>query len=140
MCMYSSEDGFANDWHLVHLGSRAVGGAGLIITEATGVSAEGRISPYDLGIYKDEHIPKLKQITTFIREHGAIACMQLAHAGRKASTDRESKQILSGPLAWRPVAPSAIAFKEGEQAPLELDIAGIKEVVSDYAAAAKTRT
>src|ERR1700759_4096704 len=85
MCEYSSEDGFANDWHLVHLGSRAVGGAGLIITEATAVSPEGRITAGDLGIYKDEHIEKLKQITDFIHAHGAIAGTQLAHAGRKAS-------------------------------------------------------
>src|SRR3954462_12452539 len=87
MCEYSSEDGFANNWHLVHLGSRAVGGAGLIITEATAVSAEGRISYGDLGIYKDEHITKLKEITDFIHQQGAVAGMQLSHAGRKASHD-----------------------------------------------------
>src|ERR1700742_2600616 len=85
MCEYSSEDGFANDWHLVHLGSRAVGGAALVIAEATAVSPEGRISHGDLGIYKDEHIEKLKQIAGFIHEHGAVAGIQLAHAGRKAS-------------------------------------------------------
>src|SRR5665213_2545377 len=85
MCEYSSEDGFANDWHLVHLGSRAIGGAALVITEATAVSPEGRISYGDLGIYKDEHIARLKQITDFIHEHGSVAGMQLAHAGRKAS-------------------------------------------------------
>src|ERR1700733_14108628 len=85
MCQYSSHDGVAGDWHLVHLGSRAVGGAGLIITEATAVSPEGRITPSDLGIYKDEHIEKLKQITDFIHAHGAVAGTQLAHAGRKAS-------------------------------------------------------
>jgi 2,4-dienoyl-CoA reductase-like NADH-dependent reductase (Old Yellow Enzyme family) len=85
MCEYSSEDGFANNWHLVHLGSRAVGGAALIITEATAVSPEGRISYGDLGIYKDEHIEKLKEITDFIQEHGSVAGIQLAHAGRKAS-------------------------------------------------------
>src|ERR1700754_3512631 len=85
MCQYSSEDGFANDWHLVHLGSRAVGGAGLIITEATAVSPEGRISPYDLGIWNDEHIDYLKRITQFLEAHGAVPGMQLAHAGRKAS-------------------------------------------------------
>src|ERR1700754_4410342 len=85
MCQYSSVDGYASDWHLVHLGSRAVGGAALIITEATAVSAEGRISPGDLGIWKDEHIEKLKEITGFIHEHGAVAGVQLAHAGRKAS-------------------------------------------------------
>src|SRR5688572_15247141 len=87
MCEYSSEDGFANDWHLVHLGSRAVGGAGLVFTEATAVSPEGRISPKDLGIWKDEHIEFLKRIASFIHAHGAIAGIQLAHAGRKASVD-----------------------------------------------------
>ena len=86
MCQYSSEDGFANDWHVVHLGSRAVGGAALVFTEATAVTAEGRISPADLGIWKDEHIPNLKRITEFIASQGAIPGMQLAHAGRKAST------------------------------------------------------
>src|SRR6201995_3472676 len=85
MCEYSSEDGFANDWHLVHLGGFAVGGAALVITEATAVSPEGRISPGDLGIWKDEHIEKLKQITDFIHNQGALAGTQLAHAGRKAS-------------------------------------------------------
>src|ERR1700743_2746854 len=85
MCEYSSEDGFANDWHLVHLGSRAVGGAALVITEATAVSPEGRISYSDLGIYKDEHIEKLKQITDFIHQHDSKAGIQLAHAGRKES-------------------------------------------------------
>src|SRR5690349_5695177 len=85
MCQYSSEDGFANDWHLVHLGSRAVGGAGLIFTEAASVSPEGRITPKDLGIWKDEHIGYLKKITDFIHAQGAVAGIQLAHAGRKAS-------------------------------------------------------
>src|ERR1700752_1813851 len=85
MCQYSSEDGFANDWHFVHLGSRAVGGAALVFTEATAVSPEGRISPHDLGIWKDEHIEQLKKITHFITQQGAVAGMQLAHAGRKAS-------------------------------------------------------
>src|SRR2546423_8074519 len=85
MCQYSSFDGFANDWHLVHLGSRAVGGAGLIITEATAVSPEGRITFSDLGIWKDEHIAELKRITRFIKEHGGAPGIQLAHAGRKAS-------------------------------------------------------
>src|SRR5512144_583264 len=86
MCEYSSTDGFATDWHLVHLGSRAVGGAGLVIAEATGVSPEGRISPQDLGIWKDEHIEKLSQITAFIKDQGSVAGIQLAHAGRKGST------------------------------------------------------
>ena len=85
MCEYSSQDGFANDWHLVHLGSRAIGGAALVFTEATAVSPEGRISPDDLGIWKDEHIDFLKRITSFIHDHGSVAGVQLAHAGRKAS-------------------------------------------------------
>ena len=88
MCQYSSHDGFANDWHFVHLGSRAVGGAGLVLTEATAVLPEGRISPEDLGIWSDEHIEMLSRIVSFIHEQGSIAGMQLAHAGRKASTRR----------------------------------------------------
>src|SRR5580704_11073477 len=107
MCEYSSTDGFANDWHLVHLGSRAVGGAGLIITEATAVSPEGRITAGDLGIYKDEHIERLKQITDFIHEHGAVAGIQLAHAGRKASHQKPwsgNAQVLPGePGGWETV-------------------------------------
>src|ERR1041384_1241700 len=87
MCQYTSVDGFASDWHLVHLGSRAVGGAGLIITEATAVSPEGRISPHDLGIWKDEHLEKLQQITAFMSAQGTVPGIQLAHAGRKASTN-----------------------------------------------------
>src|SRR5581483_7674768 len=86
MCQYSSEDGFASDWHLVHLGSRAIGGAGLVIAEATAVEDIGRISPGDLGIWKDEHIPALARIAAFLKEHGSAAGIQLAHAGRKAST------------------------------------------------------
>lgn len=140
MCEYSSEDGFATDWHLVHLGSRAVGGAGLIITEATAVSPEGRISPNDLGIYKDEHIEKLRDIVDFIHEHGAVAGTQLAHAGRKASHQRPwegGKQIASdAPNGWKTVAPSALAFAEGEELPLELDKAGIEKVKADFKAAA----
>jgi len=139
MCEYSSEDGFANDWHLVHLGSRAVGGAGLIITEATAVSPEGRITAADLGIYKDEHIDKLKQITEFIHAHGAVAGIQLAHAGRKASHKSPwdgGKQILSDqPGGWQTVAPSAIPFTENEEAPLELDKAGIEKIKADFKAA-----
>src|SRR5258705_8731370 len=88
MCQYSSEDGFANDWHLVHLGSRAVGGAGLVMVEATAVEARGRISPADMGIWKDDHIQPLARIARFVREQGAVAGIQLAHAGRKASTRR----------------------------------------------------
>src|SRR5579875_11 len=88
MCEYSAHDGFMNDWHLVHLGSRAVGGAGLVITEATAVEARGRISPGDTGIWKDEQVEFLSRVTKFIADHGAVAGIQLAHAGRKASTAR----------------------------------------------------
>lgn len=140
MCEYSSTDGFANDWHLVHLGSRAVGGAALVITEATAVSAEGRITYADLGIYKDEHIDKLKQITGFIHEHGAIAGVQLAHAGRKASHEKPwtgGFQIPSNQQnGWKALAPSAIPFDEKEEAPLELDKAGIEKIKTDFKIAA----
>src|SRR5881227_3978164 len=88
MCQYSSEDGFANDWHFVHLGTRAVGGAGLVFTEASAVTPEGRISPEDLGIWKDQHVPELARIARFVHAQGAVAGMQLAHAGRKASVSR----------------------------------------------------
>src|SRR6185437_183256 len=107
MCEYSSEDGFANDWHLVHLGSRAVGGAALIFTEATAVSPEGRISPFDLGIWKDEHIDMLQRIVNFIHQQGAVAGMQLAHAGRKASVTQPwngDRLIPVSEGGWIPVA------------------------------------
>jgi len=140
MCEYSSVDGFASDWHLVHLGSRAIGGAALVITEATAVSPEGRISPGDLGIWKDEHIEKLKHITDFIHEHGAIAGVQLAHAGRKASHEvpwKGNKQIPSNDEnGWKSLAPSPLAFGSDEEAPLELDKAGIEKIKADFKAAA----
>jgi 2,4-dienoyl-CoA reductase-like NADH-dependent reductase (Old Yellow Enzyme family) len=140
MCQYSSVDGFANDWHLVHLGSRAVGGAGLIIQEATAVSPEGRISIDDLGIYKDEHIEKLKSIVAFIHEHGAVAGIQLAHAGRKASCAAPwngGRQLGEKEEGWQTVAPSPLAFNAGERLPLELDGDGIRKVVDDFKAAAQ---
>lgn len=141
MCEYSSENGFANNWHLVHLGSRAVGGAALIITEATAVSAEGRITYADLGIYKDDHIEKLKEITDFIHQHGAVSGIQLAHAGRKASHrrpwDSGDSQIPSNQTnGWKALAPSAIPFDEKEEAPAELDKAGIEKIKADFKAAA----
>jgi 2,4-dienoyl-CoA reductase-like NADH-dependent reductase (Old Yellow Enzyme family) len=140
MCEYSSIDGFANNWHLVHLGSRAVGGAGLVFTEATAVSAEGRITDNDLGIYKDEHITKLKEITDFIHEHGAIAGIQLAHAGRKASHESPwegGRQIPSnGENGWKTVAPSTIPFTDKEEDPLALNKAGIEKVKADFKTAA----
>src|ERR1017187_9792828 len=123
MCEYSSDDGFANDWHFVHLGSRAVGGAGLVFTEATAVSPEGRISPHDLGIWKDEHITQLKRITQFIEKQGAVPGMQLAHAGRKASTTEpwnNDKLILVSAGGWKTVAPSPIPFSEDKDTPREL--------------------
>jgi len=140
MCQYSSVDGFANDWHLVHLGSRAVGGAGLIISEATAVSPEGRISPQDLGIWKDEHIEKLTQITTFISDHGSVPGIQLSHAGRKASTATPwlgRGKISPQDGGWETVAPSAIAFSDTYPMPVELDQTGIDKVVLDFTNAAK---
>lgn len=140
MCEYSSEDGLANNWHLVHLGARAVGGAGLVITEAAAVSPEGRISYADLGIYKDEHIEKLKEITNFIHQQGAIAGIQLAHAGRKASHhtpwDGNAQIPSNQPNGWKSFAPSAISFAATEEAPVELDKAGIEKVKADFKAAA----
>jgi 2,4-dienoyl-CoA reductase-like NADH-dependent reductase (Old Yellow Enzyme family) len=140
MCEYSSTDGFANDWHLVHLGTRAVGGAALVFTEATAVSPEGRISPDDLGIWKDEHIEYLTRIVSFIHAQGAVAGMQLAHAGRKASVDapwRGSRVLRDAERGWLPVAPSAVPFKEGDKIPHELTIEEIKKVVDDFRDAAK---
>lgn len=141
MCQYSSEDGFATDWHLVHLGSRAIGGAGLIISEAAAVSPEGRITPDDLGIWKDEHLAKLKQITRFIHENGSVAGIQLAHAGRKASHQRpwEGDKAIrpDEPRGWQTVAPSAIAFAEGGPAPEALTTDGIQKVLADFVAATK---
>ena len=135
MCQYSSDDGFANDWHLVHLGSRAVGGAGLIIAEASAVSPEGRITPKDLGIWKDDHIPALKRITSFIKSQGSIPGIQLAHAGRKASHHvpwEGGAALKSHENRWETFAPSALAFKEGEPVPTELDENGILKVISDF--------
>src|ERR1700757_3190040 len=112
MCQYSCEDGFATDWHLVHLGSRAVGGAGLVFAEATAVEARGRISPQDLGIWKDAHIEPLARITRFIHAQGSVAGIQLAHAGRKASVGRpweRDGKLDESEGGWRDVvAPSAI--------------------------------
>lgn len=139
MCQYSSIDGFANDWHLVHLGSRAIGGAGLIIMEATAVSPEGRITYGDMGIWKDEHIAKLQQITGFIHENGSIAAIQLAHAGRKASCEKPwlgGAQLQRGEHSWQTLAPSPIPFREGDMMPQELDKAAIHKLVEDFKQAA----
>jgi 2,4-dienoyl-CoA reductase-like NADH-dependent reductase (Old Yellow Enzyme family) len=140
MCQYSSNDGFANNWHLVHLGSRAVGGAGLIIQEATAVSPEGRISPGDMGLYKDDHIEKLQAITAFIHQQGAVPGIQLAHAGRKASCAiplKGGKQITEKDGGWQTVAPSAIPFYQEDIAPVALDTAGIEKVKADFKDAAR---
>jgi len=138
MCQYSAHDGFANDWHLVHLGSRAVGGAGLIILEATAVSPEGRITPEDLGIWKDEHVEFLARINRFIEAQGSVPGVQLAHAGRKASTYAPWRG--SGALAeggWQVVAPSAVPFADNYPQPEALDAAGIKKVIADFRSAAE---
>jgi len=141
MCEYSSVDGYANDWHLVHLGSRAVGGAGLVLTEATAVLPEGRISPQDLGIWKDEHVDPLKRIVSFIHEQGSVAGMQLAHAGRKASTQRpwEGDGVVPETEGgWQNVmAPSAIHFADNYPAPQALTVDGIRQVVRAFADAAR---
>jgi 2,4-dienoyl-CoA reductase-like NADH-dependent reductase (Old Yellow Enzyme family) len=141
MCQYSSHDGFVSDWHFVHLGSRAQGGAALVELEAAAVTAEGRISPDDLGVWKDEHIPGLRRIADFVRSQGARAGMQLAHAGRKASTASPFKGdglVLPADGGWQPVAPSAVAFApEGYAVPTALDEAGIAAVVEAFRNAAK---
>ncbi|WP_290796165.1 NADH:flavin oxidoreductase/NADH oxidase [Flavihumibacter sp. UBA7668] len=139
MCQYSALDGFANNWHLVHLGARAVGGAGLVLMEATGVRAEGRITPGCLGIWKDEQIGPLKNIVDFIQQQGAVAGIQLAHAGRKASCNLPWKGGLQLSLeegGWTTVAPSAIAFADKEREPVELSIEAIQELIQDFKAAA----
>ena len=138
MCQYSSVDGFANDWHLVHLGSRAVGGAALVLTEATAVLAEGRISPEDLGIWKDEHSEMLARIFRFIEAQGAVPGMQLAHAGRKASTAAPWKTgkdvVAEKDGGWRPIfAPSPLPFSPGDIVPEELSHEGIARVVRAFA-------
>ena len=140
MCQYSSQDGFATDWHLVHLGSRAVGGAGLVMTEAAAVEPRGRISPQDLGIWKDEHVDFLARIADFLRQHGAVAGMQIAHAGRKACTRRPWEGggvIAQSEGGWQPVAPSALPFNDADPAPAELTTAGIIEVVEAFVAATR---
>ncbi|MDX9906417.1 MAG: NADH:flavin oxidoreductase/NADH oxidase [Bacteroidales bacterium] len=139
MCQYSAENGYAGDYHLVHYGARAIGGAGLIIQEATAVSPEGRITPGDLGIWDDGHIDKLKDITGFIASFGAVAGIQIAHAGRKAGCAKPwhgGKQLSPEEGGWQTVAPSCIPFAEGENAPAALDDTGIRKVVNDFRNAA----
>ena len=140
MCQYSSEDGFSNDWHLVHLGSRAVGGAGLVMTEAAAVLAEGRITPQDLGLWKDDHITGLKRIVEFLHGQGARAGVQLAHAGRKASMTRpwtpEQRALPPSEGGWTNVmAPSALRFADSYSQPIALDLAGIQTITRAFALA-----
>lgn len=140
MCQYSCEDGFANDWHLVHLGSRAVGGAGMVVMEATAVSAEGRISPGDMGLWKDDHIEPLQRITRFLKSQGAVAGIQLAHSGRKAGTTppwEGIKQIPEENGGWQGIAPSAIPYREHERAPVEATVTDIRKVINDFKSAAR---
>jgi 2,4-dienoyl-CoA reductase-like NADH-dependent reductase (Old Yellow Enzyme family) len=139
MCEYSSRDGFANDWHLVHLGSRAVGGAGLVFTEATAVTPEGRISPEDLGIWSDAHVEFLARIVRFLKSQGTVPGMQLAHAGRKGST--YSPWLGNGAISpqdggWVPAAPSAVAYSETYPMPRALSKEEIRGVVDAFAQAA----
>ena len=139
MCEYSAKDGFANEWHLVHLGSRAVGGAALVIAEATAVSPEGRITHGDLGIWKDDHISYLRTITGFIEQQGSVPGIQLAHAGRKASHHvpwEGGAPLKMEEDAWVTVAPSAIPYKEGDNVPEELDKKGIAKAINDFRNAA----
>jgi 2,4-dienoyl-CoA reductase-like NADH-dependent reductase (Old Yellow Enzyme family) len=140
MCQYSAKDGFPNDWHLVHLGSRAVGGAGLIIAEACAVVPEGRISPFDIGFWKDEHIEAHMRITKFIESQGAVAAVQLAHAGRKASCNTPwngGGYLQNNPGAWQIVGPSSIPFKPGAPTPNALSIDEIKQIILAFQLAAE---
>jgi len=142
MCQYSSEDGFATDWHLAHYGARAVGGAGLLIAEATGVEPEGRITPNCLGIWKDEHIPALRRMTDFVRGHGAAAGIQLAHAGVKASRRRplDPKSNSFVPLeegGWKPAGPTSKRYGRDGLDPHALTVAEIGSITNSFAAAAK---
>ncbi|WP_281636951.1 NADH:flavin oxidoreductase/NADH oxidase [Flavobacterium marginilacus] len=135
MCQYSADEGFANNWHLVHLGSRATGGAGLIIQEATAVSPEARISPSDLGLWSDDHIKKLKKITKFIISQDSVPGIQLAHAGRKASVSSPwygNKKLAQNQGGWETFAPSAIGYHDNVPAPTALDKEGIQKVITDF--------
>ncbi|HWL10119.1 MAG TPA: NADH:flavin oxidoreductase/NADH oxidase [Planctomicrobium sp.] len=141
MCQYSSEDGFPNDWHLVHLGSRAVGGAGLVVVEATAVSPEGRISPADSGIYYDDHVEPFSRIVRFLKQHGAVPGIQIAHAGRKASAQRPwegDAHIETGNGGWDTIAPSAIPFGGNlGKVPQEMTVQDISRVQQDFVTAAQ---
>jgi len=140
MCQYSCTDGFATDWHLVHLGSRAVGGAGLVMAEATAVEPRGRISPGDLGIWSDAHIEPLARVARFIAEHGAVPAIQLAHAGRKASTAAPwdgGRPVAPDAGGWQPVAPSPLPFRADELPPAALSEADIDGLLDAFRQAAR---
>ncbi len=140
MCQYTAIDGFASDWHLVHLGTRATGGAGLVIFEATAVSPEGRISPFDLGLWSDEHVEPLARIVKFVRSQGSVAALQLAHAGRKASTARPGeggRRVTEGEGGWTPVAPSAVPFRPDDPPPHALDDGQLLDLLDAFVAATR---
>jgi 2,4-dienoyl-CoA reductase-like NADH-dependent reductase (Old Yellow Enzyme family) len=145
MCQYSAapegpSTGAPNDWHFAHYAARATGGTGLIVVEATAVSPEGRISPYDLGIWNDTQVEAFRRITRFLRSQGTVPAIQLAHSGRKASTDRPWKggaPVGEDAYGWQPLAPSALAFDERHPVPTELTVAGIREIVGQFADAAR---
>lgn len=139
MCQYSADGGYPNDWHLVNYGSRAVGGAGLVIVEATAVCPEGRITPWDLGIWSQEHIPAYQRITDFIRAQGAVPGIQIAHAGRKASTTQPwtgGKFIPIGAGGWQTVAPSTVPFSPAHGVPHALNANEIDSIVELFVDAA----
>jgi 2,4-dienoyl-CoA reductase-like NADH-dependent reductase (Old Yellow Enzyme family) len=140
MCQYSSDNGMPNDWHMVHLGSRAVGGAGLVMVEASGVSPEGRITAWDSGIWSEAHADAFRPIVDFIHAQDSVAGIQIAHAGRKASTEkpwRGGHAIAEGPHSWTTLAPSAIPFRAGDPVPHALTREEIDEVVGQFARAAR---
>lgn len=140
MCQYSSNDGLPNDWHLVHLGTRAVGGAALVIVEASGVSPEGRITAWDSGIWSERHADAFRPIVEFIHAQGAVAGIQIAHAGRKASTEkpwRGGRAIMEGPDSWTPLAPSALPFREGDPPPHAVTPREIDAIVEQFVRAAQ---
>jgi 2,4-dienoyl-CoA reductase-like NADH-dependent reductase (Old Yellow Enzyme family) len=140
MCQYSSEDGMPNDWHLVHLGSRAVGGAALVTVEATAVSPEGRISPWDSGIWSDKHAGAFQRITAFVKAQGCIPGIQLAHAGRKASIDvpwRGDELLAPDKGGWQPMAPSSVPFQDRSPVPAEMTLQDVEKVISQFRTAAQ---
>ena len=140
MCQYSAVEGMANDWHLVHLGSRAVGGVALVMVEATAVARDGRISPADMGLWRDEQIEPLARIARFVHSQGTVAGIQLAHAGRKASRDvpwKAGGRLESSAGGWPVVAPSSISFNETDPPSLPLDTTGIEAIIGQFEAAAR---